>query len=336
MDNDDGIICSYLLDSKGGGQEISRAKLRTESFSGRLLWVHLDRAGAEGKQWLEEVSGIDPFVCEALFESVDMSTARWIDEGRPRCIVFEDGVIINLRGANLNPGAIANDMVVVRLWISSEKVISVRRRHIKATEDIRKSLADGKGPRGPSEFIIMLAAWLLKRMGPVLANFQMLVDDLEEVVITARNIELQGQIAELRRDAIAWRRHIAPQRQALRSLMTAEVSWLDENDRARLLDLIHDITRHVEDLDGVRERAIIIQDEISNQLSEQMNRTMYRLSVIAAIFLPLGFITGLLSMNLIGVPIPGSHSPWAFLVVCIFLAFVGGLAVLIFRRLKWL
>lgn len=336
MDNNDGIICSYLLDSKGGGQEISSAKLRTESFSGRLLWVHLDRAGAEGKLWLDEESGIDPFVCEALFESVDMSTARWIDEGRPRCIVFEDGVIINLRGANLNPGAIANDMVVVRLWISPEKVISVRRRHIKATEDIRKSLEDGKGPRGPSEFIIMLAAWLLKRMGPVLANFQMLVDDLEEVVITARNIELQGQIAELRRDAIAWRRHIAPQRQALRSLMTAEVSWLDENDRARLLDLIHDITRHVEDLDGVRERAIIIQDEISNQLSEQMNRTMYRLSVIAAIFLPLGFITGLLSMNLIGVPIPGSQSPWAFLVVCIFLAFVGGLAVLIFRRLKWL
>ena len=118
--------------------------------------------------------------------------------------------------------------------------------------------------------------------------------------------------------------------------MTAEVSWLDENDRARLLDLIHDITRHVEDLDGVRERAIIIQDEISNQLSEQMNRTMYHLSVIAAVFLPLGFITGLLSMNLIGVPIPGSRSPWAFLVVCILLALVGGVAVLIFRRLKWL
>jgi zinc transporter len=336
MDKNDGIICSYLLDSKGGGQEISKAKLRTESFSGRLLWVHLDRAGAEGKLWLDEESGIDPFVCEALFESVDMSTARWIDEGRPRCIVFEDGVIINLRGANLNPGAIANDMVVVRLWISPEKVISVRRRHIKATEDIRKSLADGKGPSGPGEFIIMLAAWLLKRMGPVLANFQMLVDDLEEVVITAHNIELQGQIAELRRDAIAWRRHIAPQRQALRSLMTAEVSWLDENDRARLLDLIHDITRHVEDLDGVRERAIIIQDEISNQLSEQMNRTMYHLSLIAAIFLPLGFITGLLGMNLIGVPIPGANTPWAFFAVCILLTVVGGIAVLIFRRLKWL
>ncbi len=90
------------------------------------------------------------------------------------------------------------------------------------------------------------------------------------------------------------------------------------------------------DLDGVRERTTIIQDEISNQLSEQMNRTMYHLTVVAAIFLPLGFITGLLSMNLISVPIPGSHSPWAFLVVCIFLAFVGGLAVLIFRRLKWM
>ena len=115
MDNNDGIICSYLLDKKGGGEEISNANLDTESFSGRLLWVHLDRAGAKGKIWLEERSGVDPFVCEALFESADMSTERWINEGRPRCIVYEDGVIINLRGANLNPGAVANDMVVARV-----------------------------------------------------------------------------------------------------------------------------------------------------------------------------------------------------------------------------
>ncbi len=336
MDNNDGIICSYLLDNKGGGQEISRAELDTESFPGRLLWVHMDRAGAEGKLWLDEESGLDPFVCDALFESVDMSTERWINEGRPRCIVFEDGVIINLRGANLNPGAVANDMVVVRLWISSEKVISVRRRHLMAIDDIRERIGDGKGPRGPSEFVIMLATWLLERMGPVLANFQRLIDDLEEVVITARNIELRSQIVEIRRDAIAWRRHIAPQRQALRSLMTAEVPWLTENDRARLLDLIQDITRHVEDLDGVRERAIIIQDEISNQLSEQMNRTMFKLSLIAATFLPLGFITGLLGMNLVGVPIPGAGTPWAFWAVCILLTGVGGMAVLIFRRLRWM
>ena len=37
MDNNDGIICSYLLDRKGSGQEISRAELGTNNFSGRLL-----------------------------------------------------------------------------------------------------------------------------------------------------------------------------------------------------------------------------------------------------------------------------------------------------------
>ncbi len=92
----------------------------------------------------------------------------------------------------------------------------------------------------------------------------------------------------------------------------------------------------MEDLGGVRERAIIIQDEISNQASEQMNRTMYYLSLIAAIFLPLGFITGLFGMNLVGVPIPGAETRWGFLAVCIFLALVGGIAVLVCRRLKWL
>ena len=336
MDKSSGLVCAVVLNGKGGGQEISQSELGTKDYSGSLLWVHMDREGVEGRRWLDEESGLDRFVCDALFESVDMSTERWISEGRPRTIVFEDGVIINLRGANLNPDAIPNDMVVVRLWINPEMVISVRRRHLWAIDDIRTVIADGKGPRGPSDFIIMLAQQLLERMGPVLANFHMQIDDLEDAVITARSAELRSELGELRREAIAWRRHIAPQREALLSLMTAEVPWLDDHDRARLGELIHDITRHVEDLDGVRERATIIQDEISNQLSEQMNRTMYHLTIVAAIFLPLGFITGLLGMNLVGIPIPGANTPWAFLAVCILLALVGGIAVLIFRRLKWL
>ncbi len=336
MDNGGGLICSYVLDGKGGGQEISRSELGTKRFSGCLLWVHMDREGAEGRRWLDDESGLDPFICEALLEDAEMSTERWISEGRPRTIVFEDGVIINLRGANLNPGASPNDMVVVRLWVNPERVVSVRRRHSMATDYIRTSIADGKGPRGPSDFILTFAERLLDLMRPVLADFQMRIDNLEEVVITGRSTELRSQLRGLRREAIAWKRHIAPQEEALTSLMTSEVPWLKEHDRARLGELIHDIARHVEDLDGVRERATIIQDEISNQLSEEMNRTMYHLSIIAAVFLPLGFITGLLGMNLVGVPIPGSDTPWAFFAVCILLALIGGIAVLIFRRMKWL
>ncbi len=118
MDKRSGLVYAVALDGKGGGQEVSGSELDTEQFSGRLLWVHMDREGTDVRGWLAEESGLDRFVCDSLHESVDMSTERWISEGRPRTIVFEDGVIINLRGANLNPGATPNDMVAVRLGLA--------------------------------------------------------------------------------------------------------------------------------------------------------------------------------------------------------------------------
>ena len=336
MDNGGGLICSYVLDGKGGGQEISRSELGTKRFSGCLLWVHMDRESAGGRRWLHEESGLDPLICEALLEDTEMSTERWISEGRPRSIAFEDGVIINLRGANLNPGASPHDMVAIRLWINPEMVVSVRRRHMMAIDDIRTSIAGSKGPRGASDFILALAERILDRMAPVLADFQMRIHNLEEVAITARSTDLRSRLRELRREAIDLKRHIAPQGEALKSLMMSAVPWLNEHDRVRLGELIDHIARHVDDLDSVHERVTIIQDEISNQLSEEMNRNMHRLSVVAAIFLPLGFITGLLGMNLTGLPIPGADTPWAFFTVCILLALLGGIGVLIFRRMKWL
>ncbi len=92
--------------------------------------------------------------------------------------------------------------------------------------------------------------------------------------------------------------------------------------------------RYIEDLDSVRERAAVIQDELMNRISERMNRTMYVLTLVASVMLPLGFITGLLGINVAG--IPGSEYPWAFLVVCVTLLALILIEVWLFRRLKWI
>ena len=65
-----------------------------------------------------------------------------------------------------------------------------------------------------------------------------------------------------------------------------------------------------------------------------MNKTMYILSVLAEFFLPITFVTGLLGINVGG--IPGSEDPWAFTMVCLTLTSAGRLPVGIFRWLKWL
>ena len=86
--------------------------------------------------------------------------------------------------------------------------------------------------------------------------------------------------------------------------------------------------------DSARERAAVIQEEIKNRLSEKMNKAMYLLSIVAAIFLPLGLLTGLLGINVGG--IPGAEFKWAFAVVTAILLLIGIVLVLWFKKIRWL
>ena len=81
----------------------------------------------------------------------------------------------------------------------------------------------------------------------------------------------------------------------------------------------------------MREKAAVIQDSMTTLLAERMNRTMLVLSIVAAIFLPLGLLTGLLGINVGG--IPGTESPYAFWIVVLLLIVIGAGQIWLFRKL---
>ena len=94
------------------------------------------------------------------------------------------------------------------------------------------------------------------------------------------------------------------------------------------------LSRYLEDLDEARDRAAVTQEELVNRLSEQMNNKMYLLSIVAAIFLPLGFLTGLLGINVGG--IPGADSKLGFTTFLILLLTVVIFQFWLFKKKKWL
>ncbi len=109
------------------------------------------------------------------------------------------------------------------------------------------------------------------------------------------------------------RRYLAPQREAITRLQVEKIHWFTERDKRHLYETANSLIRIVEDLDSLRERANVAQEELVNILSEQINSRMYTLSLVTTIFLPLSFLTGLLGINVAG--IPGPTNPWAFLIV---------------------
>jgi zinc transporter len=323
MSERDGLICAYRFDGKGGGVELDWSTLPSADDHA-ATWVHLHLEGERTRHWIEQESGVSPIVAEALM----------YEETRPRCTPVGDGMLINLRGVNLNPGAEPEDMVQLRLYIDRDRIVSVRRRRLMAVQDIRDHLAAGNGPRNSGDFLVEITTKLIERMGPVIADLDDAIDELEDRVLTATNATLRAELWHLRRQAISLRRYIAPQREAMARIVTERMSWIEPQVGQRLREVADRITRYVEDLDAGRERAAIVQDELTTRLSEQMNRNMYVLSVIAGIFLPLTLITGLLGINVGG--IPGEKWEWSFSAVLVGTLVLGLIEYLLFRRLKWI
>lgn len=321
---EDHILIAYEFDNNGGGKPLGADEISQALESKRLAWMHMDADSPETTKWLNaELSYLDPFIVTALVE----------EETRPRMIQIKEGCLLILRGVNLNPNADPEDMVSMRLWIDRHRIISVRKRKLKVEDDLVEKLQSGVGPRNAGEFASFLVSRLFERMGPVLNELDEWTDNIEEQILESASSEQRENIVDIRKKAIILRRYLAPQRDAIATLRMAELDWLDEKDRRQLQESLNRITRYVEDLDALRERAQIVKDEIANMLSDKLNKNMYILSVIAAIFLPLGFLTGLLGINVGG--IPGASNDDAFWL------FAGGLVVLViaqiavFKRYKW-
>jgi zinc transporter len=324
MVNNNGLIGAYVLDGKGGGQKVGWKEIQEWKPTDGLLWVHLDYTAPEAQQWIKEEKQLEEVVGDALLA----------EESRPRVTAFDDGLLISLRGVNLNPGADPEDMVSLRIWADKSRVITTRRRKLLSVADLSTAIEMGTGPRTAGEFLEDVADRLMSRMGGVIDQLEDKVADLEEAVLTAQSHVLRPKLASIRRDAINLRRYMAPQREAIARLQSEKISWLTDEDRVRLREVYDHLTRYLEDLDAARERAAVTHEELVSRLSEQMDNRMYVLSIVAAIFLPLGFLTGLLGINVGG--IPGAEYKAAFAIFCMMLGALVIIQLIIFRKKKWM
>ncbi len=317
------LLGAFLLDGKGGGKPLKWKGILSWKPEDGPLWIHLDRKAQDAQKWLRKRSGLDPLVCSALLS----------EDPRPRAHVTGDGLMVILRGVNLNPGEEPDDMISVRIWADADRIITLRSPRLLAVSDVRERLDAGTGPHNSAEMLTAIAERLTERMAPVIDNLDDLVDGIEEKVIEEPDANLRRSLSEIRRQAISLRRYIAPQREAMVHLQNATLDWLSPNDLASFRETGDRTMRYVEDLDELRDRAMVIHEEISARASEQMNKTMYVLSLVAGVFLPLGFVTGLLGINVGGMPGVDSHS--AFTIVCLVLAGLAGLALWLFHRMKF-
>ncbi len=321
-----GLVHALVLDGHGGARWLARTDLDGLQLAEcESLWLHWDRSHPQTQTWLRQDSGLSEFSCDLLLE----------ENTRPRLVALaEHELLLFLRGVNLNPGAEPEDMVSVRIFAERQRIISLRLRPLRATDELLAELEAGKGPKTASELILALAQLLTDKVQALVTDLGEIVDEEEDKIESdERYTPEHGAILQIRRRAAGLRRFLAPQREIYAQLARNRLPWFVEDDADYWNELNNSLTRYLEELELTRERVGLVMEAESRRLSERMNRTMYRFGIITGIFLPMSFLTGLLGINVGG--IPGSDSPYGFLVACLMMLTVALGQWLLFRRLRW-
>ena len=324
--NETPLLFGRVLDGKGGGRSITWQEVRgwQPSQAGEVMWLHLCRNRDGVQDWLEHELAIPEPTAELLIS----------DATRPRAFAEGETLVATLRGINFNPGAEPEDMISMQVWCDGERLVTLRRHPLQTPREVLAMIDRGNGPPDAGATITLLAEMLITRMSQSIVDMNEVLDALEDDDPDENADRMLKQISTIRRNSLGLKRHMAPQHEALEQISRDAPAWFEDHDRREIAESIARLRRYLDDIDISKESALVLQDEIRARSLASSEHATYMLTIVAGIFLPLSFLTGLLGINVGGMP--GMDDPdafWAVVAVCGLLLVC---LLVVFRRLRWL
>jgi zinc transporter len=319
------LLFGRVLDGEGGARTIGweAAQAWRRGLGHEVLWLHFDRTAPGVQEWLEG-HGIPEPTAELLIS----------DETRPRAFREGDALVATLRGVNFNPGAEPEDMVSIQVWSDGARVFTLRRHSMQTTREVAGELDEGAGPRDAGGLITLLIERMIARMNHSIVDMNEAIDELELAPVDDDPGGMLARITAIRHNCLGLQRHMAPQHDALEAIRREAPKWFEDHDRREIAEAIDRLRRYLDDINISKESAVVLLDELRAFTAARSERTNFLLAIVASIFLPLTFITGLIGMNVVGIPY--ADHPYSFWVIVAFCAAIALAQVWLFRRWKWL
>lgn len=284
----DHILHSVVLKGDGTWTDLKSAE---PSGDFEFHWFHMYRESINTQKWLFE-NEFDELVIESLTD----------EDTRPRTTVFPDGVLLNLRAVNIHPDEDPHEMLSMRMFIQKNRVISTSLREMHVLKDIMEVISGEFKPTSRSEFLAYVIELITDRIESYISEHRDAIYELECSVLDRTDSGMQSTVSDIRRSVITFARYLSPQREALVKLLSIKEKIFNEDDRIVVTESINSTSRFLEEIESVNNRCHILKDDMTTLSAEKMNKNMYLLSIMTAVFLPLSFLTGLFGVNLGGIP----------------------------------
>ena len=302
---------------------IVKLNVRTGHDGGHVTWVDFNTSDAEGHSWLLTQSSLSEHVKSLLLEPKKVIRRE----------TLEHGLFVSF--CDINPTRRAEDEgpIWIGLLIEHDRVITARSATVMAIEEVRKDVQLGKGPETPLDFLACLVLGIRDRLETIITDLSEETDGLEDKILAhdADKPPLEA-LNTIRRKVFYIRRYLVQFQNVLKLIVSDPAIHISKKENRTLTGVTELFGHYLDSIEDCRGRAQLLYDHIQSQLSQTMASTSYNLTLVATVFLPLTFITGLLGMNVLG--IPDSHNPWGFWIVCSFLGVlaIGGWALLRWKR----
>lgn len=323
-----GLICGWLFEPGRPGTPIdseAAARWLGEQAQGdgeSFVWLHFNLAHAAAEPWMRVHTGLD----EEFFETsrAGSRSTRIERQGQALRAVIND--------VTFDFAFDAGDVATLWVDIRARAMISARRHSLRAVDSLRAAVKGGEAvgsPMGLLDHLLRDQANELQRIARAAGER---VDDIEDALLAGRAERHAAELAGLRRLAVRLQRLLAPDPGALSRVIANPPDWLSSDDTQRFVQSSEDFAVVLRDIGALQERIKLLQDEASARVAEANSRSLFILTMVTVLALPINLFAGLLGMNVGGIPLADDkHGFW--MVVALILLFTLGLAWFAVRRL---
>jgi len=292
-----GLICGYVFTPDAGSRPVHAADaltwLGSAAPEGQFLWLHFNLAHVACEKWLHQNLGLT----EAFFETLH-------EESRSTRIEYADDSLI----------AVVNDVLfdfsldapdISTMWISADArmLVSARKKPLRSIDQLRASVNQGALFHSPTELLVRLMRDQAEVLVRIEREATRRTDAIEDSLLAGRLDTKRANLGALRRVLVRLQRLLAPEPAALFRLLNHPPAWITERDVAELRESTEEFSTALGDMTGLLERLKLLQEEIAAMVNEQNNRSLFVLTIVTVMALPINIIAGLFGMNVGGIPL---------------------------------
>ncbi len=309
-----GLICGYLFEPGQAGVAIDllgacgwlAAQSTTPSTTlpgtqtatqpaadAGFVWLHFNLSEASAEAWIRQNLDAVAEFFEALREG---SRSTRIEDAHDTLVAVVNDVAYEFA---FDPSEIET------LWVNvtPRLAISARLHPLRSIDRLRQAVREGVRFGSSVAFL----NHLLHDQGDVLVRIvreaTVKVDAIEDGLLSGRLQPKRAELGKLRRVLVRLQRLLAPEPGALFRLLRLPPPWMTARDIEALRQGTEEVTLIIRDVAELQERIKLLQEEIAAQLGEQTNRSLFTLTVVTVLALPINIVAGLLGMNVGGIPL---------------------------------